>query len=450
MPAAMEYVANDSALRKEAAKELVMRRVACAKSLAYYRGQMAKHLKVKAGEADDNVCINLWKQAIDREVAFMFPEMPRLEIEETEETESEALLRKVWIANGGARLLRRMARNGCLTGHVFVKVIAANPQRGELYPRVVVLDSANVLVWWRADDYQQVIWYEIRWEAGDMEYRQDVIDRGDYWEIADFQRPRPKEATSTAEVKEADWALKTSVRWEYSLCPIIDFAHIDAPGAYYGDNEAGLLDLNDKINKNASDMSRILRFHASPKTVGTGFEASEVVATAIENFWTIDNDSAKVYNLEMQSDLASSMRFIEFLRDGFLAQKRVVVLSGSTADFQRVTNLGVTTVFADQLAKTRELKDQYTIGIVGISKLIRMLSGDVSWDSLITVHGGNPLPQDAKETIEVAQIEHDMGIVSLETVSRQRGYDWEQEQERKVQESDTANAPMARLLQQGA
>jgi len=449
MPAAMQYLPFDKQQREQADSELAARRELCGRSLAYYQGDHKKHLRT-TGKHDDNTVINMWKTAVDREVSFLFPDMVRLELSEIDETEAEDVLRKGWDANQGARALRKMARNGCLYGHVFVKIVPPrNPASAldtDRYPRLLVLPTANMLAWWKADDAGEVLWYENRWTVGGMDYRQDTVRTDGGWLIVDWQREADSSGYRSQQTQAA-WEKVGEATWNYALGPVLDWPHLDPIAGYYGDNEAKLLDLNDRINKSFSDVARILRYHASPRTIGTGMSADKVVETAIDSFYTVEDPQAKIYNLEMQSDLASSMQFITSLKEAFLAQKRVVVMTGSAADFQRVTNYGVKTIFIDPLAKVGEVQSNYRYAIISLSQRMRMLLGEPDYYSEIRVRFPDPLPADPKESIDVLKEQDALGIVSKETMAREQGLNWDEEQARMMEEN---TSPMENLLRRDA
>lgn len=422
-------------MRDAADNELRLRVAEHREAWAYYNGQHKRWLK-QTGLTDDNVVINLVRQAIDRTVSFLVPEFPRLEIDELQDTPAEQYLRKVWKAAGDTRLLAKLAKFGSLDGHCFAKVMPEG--NGKI--RVVALNPANVLVWWKADDMDQRLWYEVRWTVGSTDYRQDIVQGEGGWLIVDYER----------NAMTSRWREVGRMDWPYPMGPIVDWQHMVNPENYYGDSETGNLALNDRVNKTASDIAKILRTHAYPRVVGTGFQASEVTETAIDNFWTIPDPAAKVAILEMQSDLAASNAQMEHLMRAFMAERRVVVLRGDVSDFQRVTNLGIRALFIDQIAKNEELRRNYEVGIREISQRILMLGGlmEVADTADIEVHWPDPLPVDPKESIEVATMERELGIVSQETIARQRGYDWQMEQARLASESGNEIGGMIDQLMQ--
>ncbi|MCI0710476.1 MAG: phage portal protein [Chloroflexi bacterium] len=402
MPSATQYTPDSRYVRAAADRELRDRQQAHQTAWRYYAGDHRKHLK-PSGSHDDNVILNLCRQVVDRTVAFLVPDFPSLELHESADTDREKWLRGVWQANQNAVLLASMAINGALDGHVFARVVPDKP-----FPRIVNLNGANVIAFWDADDYHNVLWYELRWTVGRKTYRQDVVRDGGRWLIRDYL------------LHGSRWELQDEVIWPHALGPIIDWQHGLHPVEFYGRNELSHAHLNDLINKVASDTARILRFHAYPRTIGTGFEAANVQPSGIDDFWVIPDKSAQVFNLEMQSDLSSSLRFLQLLADSFLAESRVTMLNGDPQHFKGVTNLGVRVAYMDQIAKTEMLRRQYTAAIQHISQRLLMLGGH-EFDVMVNVHWGEPLPVDRREAVELTAKQLELGLLDTETAAHQLG-----------------------------
>lgn len=425
MPAAVVYRPENRDLREAATRELEARRRSCAAAWKYYDGKHPRHLKIDKKGIDDNVVINLCKQIVDRTVSFLVPKFPALELDELKDTAQEEWLRLAWEANEGGELLADMAMTGCLNGHVFARVM--EPEEGS-YPRIVNLDPANVLVFWRADDFKTVLWYEVHWSMGETMYRQDIVDLDGAWEISTWRSQNYGNST---------WnPVGETVEWNYPLSPIYDWQHGRRPHSRYGVGEITNPQLNDSVNKVTSDNRRIVRHHAGPKTVGTGFEADQLTATAIENFWTIEDKDAKVYNLEMKSNLEASEGLAARLRQEFMAEARIVTLKGEVSDFQRVTNLALRALFFDQLNKNDELQRVYGKGIREISKRLRMVSGAEDFTSNVKVVFADPLPIDPMEQVNVLKTEKELGTISKQTIAEERGRNWQQELQRMDEEGD--------------
>lgn len=271
------------------------------------------------------------------------------------------------------------------------------------------LNPANVLVFWRADDYEQVMWYEIHWQSGRSLQRQIIARDDSQWRIEDWRDDG------------SGWRKHAVSAWTYPLAPICDWPHAVTPDGYYGAPEVSNPSLNDRVNKMMSDISRILRFHAAPRTIGIGFQADDVTASGIGNLWTIQNTDAKVFNLEMQSDLAASMNAADYLTRAFMAEQRVVVQRGDVTDWQRVTNLGIQALYLDMTHKIAALQRNYEIGVVGISQRLRMLASEAAYAEPLHVLWPDPLPKSDLESISVLEKEIGLGILSRESAAQLRG-----------------------------
>jgi hypothetical protein len=408
---------------------------------AYYDGDHRKPLKVK-NNVDNNVILNLAAQAVDRTVAFLFPDKPEIELDDNgaAENEDEKYLDACWDAASGAVLLTNTALNGALDGHVFLRVVEAD-RVGEL-PRVILLNAAKVIVYWDADDLDCVLWYEIIQTRKGVQWRQDIVNLAEItdgaeqgWRIFEYV------------YKQSKWQLDGEpIDWTYELGPLVDFQHLPRPNRYYGEHELKHARLNDAVNKVASDVKAILRSHASPKTIGTGVQPAAVQETAIDSFWAIPNEAAKVFNLEMNSDLASSMTYMQFLADTFMAQSRVAMLRGGPDQYKNITNLGIKAAFMDMIAKNEILRRQYGQGIIEVCRRLLMLGGR-AYDVQPTLRWASALPVSALEDVQVAQAEINMGVISKETVAGKLGLKWDDEAKRIDAEGGGLTDALDRLMQ---
>lgn len=440
MPPAMSYLPPDNPKRYSGSSGMSLnganeeRRLLeehFLKAEKYYEGDQPKPLGIPEDGVDDNVIVNVTKQAVDRTLSFLFPAPFRLVTDvRLDNSPQEAFLSDVLLANGGEVFWDGVAYNGALAGHNFVRVLPVDPdnERNSTLPRLVNYAPGSVIAYWKADDKEKVLWYEIKWQAMGDNYVQDVrrekivsvgVDEKafDGWVIDTYQQIK---GTSR-------YTLLTTEYWPYALCPIVDWPHIPQTNKFYGSGEVSTdqMQLNNSINRVMSDMSRILRFHAFPKTIGIGINAEEIQPTSVDGLWTTENSEANIFNLEMKSDLASSMNMAQYLSDAFLAQARVVIMRGTVKDFQRVTNTGIRAVFLDMIAKNQLIRSVYGDAIQRIAQRLLLLGGfapvrpDIIWP--------DPLPQDDTEAVNTLAIERGLRIVSRETASKQRGYDWDDE-----------------------
>jgi hypothetical protein len=449
MPPSARY--NDQTLLDKETKTLMQlaederrqRAALVASAWAYYEGNHKPPLKLTAEGVDNNVILNFSAQVINDTVSFLFPAFPEIDIEEPGKSEAQEnadpaadWLDQCWESNNDETLLTDIATIGGVAGHIFTRVLPPDPAHP--YPRVLFLDPAAVLAYWRIDDRDCVLWYEVRFLAGDGTHRLDFVDLtacglGTGWAIREYV------------LRGSRWVHLGDQVWPYVLGPIVEWKHLPNPRSFYGKSELANAALNDAINKVASDIKAILRTHASPKTIGTGMVADAVQATAIDSFWAIESADSKVFNLEMTSDLASSMNFLNTLKTAYLAQARVTQFDNGPDAYRNITNLGIKAAFMKMIAKVETLKRYYGKGIKEISRRFLMFGG-YSLDLPLELEWPNPLPMSELEQTQVIQLQRDMSLISKETASNQLGIDYDTETERIQEEGDPALDALARLM----
>lgn len=424
MPAVMDDNWNSKAMRELADEEFKVRGELVKTARQYYLGNHRQQLVDKV----DNVVVNLCKQVIDETAAFLAPDMPAIETDTTAGTSNadEVYLMDVWMRSGGARLINQLAVTGGTAGHVFVRVVMAGER-----VRFVNLDPHNIIKWWLADDHTITLGYELRWKTGAVEHRQDIIASEGGWAIRDYHKNKD----------DKDWTFVDESRWELPIAPIVDWQHLAPVGnGVYGQNEIPHYEMNNHINKVASDIKSILRYHAYPTTVGTGFTTKDVVETQVGGVLTIQNPDAKVYNVEMDSDLQSSMNMLNTLRESFISEARVVIVRGGLDSFRGMTNLGIRAAFMPMLAKTAQIRRSYEDGIVTLCRLVLMLAGKDTDDLHIRIVWGEALPVDRREELALIQQQMMMGVMSKRTAAVRLGLDYDDEVEDMEREAARENA----------
>lgn len=436
MPAASEYRPDDKAQREAADKEFKARQSLINKNQKYYDGDHKKHLKIEDG-IDDNVTLNLCQQVIDDTIAFLAPNFPTLEFDKTVENDDELYLRGVWSRNDAATLLLNIAHNGSIGGQMYTRVIpGATPEEA---PRIINLNPANIITWWHDDDRDKVLWYELQWSINHnsevITFRQDVVAELD--DDGNALRWNIYEYVSDA----AGWKKQNEDVWPYPLSPICSEQHLPRANVYYGQNEIPHAGLNDAVNKVASDINRILRFHAFPKTLIAGVsENQDVTETAINGVLTIEDSEVKVHNIEMQSDLASSMRWQDKLEQMFCQQARVVKMPADLSLFRSITNLGIRAAFMPMTGKSEVLRRQYTKLIVATSQVVMLIS-ERDYTRPLDAKWGQALPMDRREMVDLVSREQQLGYISKRTAASDLGRDYEEEK-RRMQLEMTEEAVM--------
>lgn len=451
MPAATRYWSDnpqDSAdrdLRETAEAERRARAEAYRDACNQYDGRHRKFLKARDTNTDPNVVINLDGEAIDYIINFATPDMFTLQLDEDSKlSDTETQIIDIFEDNGGAALVQDMMLYGCLSGHVYVRLYGAQftPSNDGTYSldpdadmRIVALNPATMITFWSAEDKDTVLWHEQQYTA-DRKYKVDYVNLwaqgGQGWLIRKYR------------MTNNSWEFISEEAWPLEHGPIIDWQHLRDPRYYYGRGHLSASRINDSVNKVASDIKQILRYHAQPRTIGKGVNPADITATSIDGMMSIPGDTADVkrdvFNLEMQSDLASSMNFFMTLREAHANGMNITLLQGGADAYKGVTNLGLKVAFMKMLAQNERLHRSYSNGLKRIIEVILELMGMDTEMVKPKLTWPMALPMSELEATQTVQMQMDMGVLSKESAATELGIDWQQEQERLDSEGADAQA----------
>jgi len=414
-----------------------------AKFWDYYNGKHKKPLKVKPGEADDNVIVNLSKLIVDKGVSFLFGKDVQFELEEGATTPAEQWLADCWRRNRKMSFLQEVALNGAVCGHFFIKIIPDGLGRG--VPRLINLDPAYVRPVWDADDYRKVLWYKIEYTAYNPNgpspiHKKQMISRMEdlngvtrAWRLEWYEAVRGRKY----ELVRADI-------WPHPWPPIVDGQNLPAPNEFFGKSDLEDADLNDAINFAASNILRILRFHAHPKTVGRGLRASDIDIAPNEMICLPSPDS-DVFNLEMQSDLSSSRQFWLDLMDIYREVTRTPHINPGRVNVGALSGFALRILYGPLLEKTETKRRLYGDALIELNRRLLDLGG-FGPDHWVRIHWPDPIPFDPKQETEALKADRELGIVSRETLASRRGYDWAVESERLEAEATEEVARLAKVM----
>lgn len=468
MPAAMRYWGdnpndnNDKALMQEAEQERRDRAAWYHSVCAQYDGKHKRFLKVREGIVDPNVIINRDGQAIDARLNFFFPDMFSMQLDEDEptteepsedtadapkENPTEVEIFDIIEDNGGASLLQDCGLFGELMGHIYVRIYATikpvgkNEDGQDTYAvddtmpyRIVALNPSTIITYWSAEDKDTVLWYEHQYTS-DRKYKVDYVNlnaQGGYgWLIKKYR------------MNNNAWQFMSEEAWPLLNGPIVDWQHLREPRSYYGRSSLGASRLNDALNKVASDVKQILRYHAAPRIIGKGVNPADIQSTSIDGFMTIPASTSEaqtdVKSLEMQSDLTSSMNFLNYLDGAHAADMKIARIS-STEALKNITNLGLKVAFADLLAETTRVHRNHSAGWRKIVLTIMELQNKPIEGVKPKITWPMALPMSELEATQTVQMQIDMGVLSKESAAGVLNIDWQQEQERLDSEGADAQA----------
>jgi hypothetical protein len=459
MPEAMMYwPLNDpdskaTSQRELGQKELAKRAQKHQANWKYFEGDHRKHLKDDSTGTRDNVILNVIGLALEKEVAGLvgitdqgtiqgigfeivnepvdpgFVARLRASIngrpQEGQADPAQDYLDAVWRANKKDLLLVDALLDGAICGHSFLKLIpdaAQDPFSADPLPRILALNPSNISVFWSDEDREVVLFYRIQ---ASKTHIQDVV-HGDYyadgypgWVIVDYTR----------ETDMGRWAVSEVSAWEHPWPPLVDWPNLPpARKDYYGRDSLGTNGgLNDALNFVASNTQRILKHHAHPKTVGLGINASDLEETAVDGFWTVgeSKQDADIYNLEMQSDLQSSIGFMGLMRRAVFDQARELDPGSVQDKLGEISNFGLRVLYNDNLAKGGLRRMTATEALERLNRHLLEL-GKFPHNVPVAVLWPDPLPTDPLVEAQALQIDKGFGL-SDQTALEVRGYNPEQE-----------------------
>lgn len=408
--------------------------------------------KAPIKSADDAIIVNFIGLQVDRSVANLFGKEPAFDLPGESDSPAQVYIDEVWRANRKQNLLKQLAVYGAEAGTCYVKILpdGALTKDGKVIPRLVVLDPATVKMDALPEDCETVIRYTIAYALLDEVTGKDkaikqVIEHdaeSGNWTITDYES-----------INGARWMQTKQTVWEYDFAPIVHWQNLPEVGSIYGrpDITADLIDLQDKINFVSSNTAKIIKYHAYPKTWARGFTNTTKLQWGVDDMVTTSDPNALIQNLEMQSDLSSSLSFIRYLRQAMFDVARSVDIDSLADKLGALTNFGLRVLYQDALSKLEEKRGLYGEGITEINHRLLELAGAPDSDGGIVVWQ-DLLPANDTEVALALRTDLELGLVSKQTAAGLRGYVWEDEEARMSEEkvaNDNVGAALLRAFGQG-
>jgi len=425
-----------------------------------YQGEFTESLKVTRTPStgfliDDNVPINFVKVIVNVGHAYLFGkgvefqagrdvtvQSTRAVAEPASEstgqmTPEEVYLTAVWKRNRKALALQNLAINGGICGTVFVKIV---PQPAPNPPRLIVLDPQNVSMRWAPDDIDHITGYAIQYMLEDPEtnrlklYRQliEETETGTQWIIQNQisrEESNPSFAANFSQVWPAVvWEdLGPPVVWPFPFAPIVHAQNLPMPNVVWGEADITIdvMKLNDTANAIMSNINRIIRLHAHPKTWVAGMSKHQMMRLDIapDNIITLPNPDAKLQNLEMTSDLQAAQDAYKLIRKAIHETTQIPEIA--TTFVQSITNLSAVAMhilYGPLLEKTRTKRETYGYLLCELNRrLLAIARIGTGYETPCDLRWPELLPATPLVERQVFQIDSQFGV-SNETVLEKLGY----------------------------
>jgi hypothetical protein len=401
----------------------------------YREGVQRKPLVVKVNQADDNLTLNFTGLIIDRGISMLFGDGVDFDFSVAEgETDARAEFIDAMIeANVYPIFLHKTAQLGGTYGTNYTKIIPGGLPDGQT--RLVPINPHWVTMTALPEDMDTIWRYTIQYNAQDenskdVSYKEETDHLrtadgfSDAWSVKNFVMRDGK-----------NWELVKDTLWEYPFAPIVHWQNLPDAESMYGDPDItdDMIIIQDALNFVASNIQRIIRYHAHPKTWGRGFSTTGTASWGADEMVTVNGQDAMIANLEMQTDLASSREFLHYLRGVLFDISRTVDLSSMTDKIGALTNFALRVLYKDALDKLNSKRVLYGWALSEINRRCLILAG-IDTDTGGAVVWPDALPTNTGEQAKELQIDLGEGLVDKETASTLRGYDWETVQARLEEE----------------
>jgi hypothetical protein len=406
----------------------------------YREGLQRRPLKVKPEQADDNLIMNFVGLIADRGISMLMGSGVTFDFGTDDEGNPDAraeYIKRMMQANTYPIYLHKLAQLGGTYGTCYTKIM---PDALNGLPRLIALNPNWITLETAPDDLETVYQYTIQYNTPDEDdenktvAHKEVTERNqtaDGW--ADSWSVKTYIQRSTSGGK---WELVNDVLWPYDFAPICHWQNLPDAEECYGDPDVtdDMIAIQDAINFVGSNVQRIIRYHAHPKTWGRGFSTAGTASWGPDEMVTINGADGTIQNLEMQSDLMSSREFLHYLRGVLFDISRTVDLASMTDKIGALTNFALRVLYKDALDKLETKRLLYGWGLTEINRRCLLLANIATEDGGAIVWP-DPLPLNSMELAQEVQIDLGMGVVDTQTASIKRGYDWEQVEARKAEES---------------
>lgn len=393
---------------------------------AYYYGG-PDMLRYRPGEANDNVKVNYARLIVDAGVSHLFGSALTINAPDADDgiqDEIDAMLK----TNGGGLLWQRMGVSGAIGGTMFYRLQVNDDES----IRITVVDPGTVEVLWDERDHEKVTGYVVTFVPnGGIEARaiRQIIQPADGgWEIVE------QEAFDEA------WQTVAREPWPYPFPPMGHCQNLPSPHEVYGlsDLEPDTLDLCDGINRAISNINRILRLYAHPRTWGKMIGEALNMDANPGAVIRLEHPDAELHNLEMQSDLSSSIDLYRRMVSALHESTRIPeVATGKLDSAGQLSSLSLRILYAPLMQKVETKRRTYGHAIEEMMERALYLRG---YDEVnVELLWPDTLPQDPEGARRAALVDQQLGV-SRATILEQLGYDPEVEDANRSAEGTQAQS----------
>ncbi len=368
-------------------------------------------------------------------------------------------LNKVWKANRKKSFLFNMGLSGSIHGDVFVKIIPDAVGLKNQYPRLLLLDPANVDVEWDQNDCTRVLKYAIEYiieevnpQTGVEEVKlriQEIsanIDDNDTivdWTMQDYEHPMGY--VMNVGYTPLDGG-KTPVgppeTWPYPWAPIEHCQNVELPHMFWGlpDLDESSVEVIESIQRSMSSLNKIVRIHASPRMFAKNVMPDQIddIDVSADNIITLPNMEADLAVLQTLGNLSPSIDYADKQREMLLEmiQMPPIALGQFESASTAISGVTLSILYAPLLQKTELKRISYGDMIERLNqKILALMDFDEEETDSMVLVWPEAMPGSAYLERQTLQQDQQMGA-SKHTVLSRLGYDPEEEYANAMREQE--------------
>lgn len=398
---------------------------------AYRIGDQPDTLKYNTaiGQANDNVVLNFVGLAVDRSVSMLFGKGVTFDVAGSDA--DKEYLDAVMDANREEILFHTLALYGAESGTAYLRILPDGVvgRDGKLYPRLVAIDPVYMDIDTEPEDIELVRSYCMRYPIKGLDGKQTIRK-------IEIERDETGNWQTCSYLDQGGHELQTDVTpWPYDFPPMLHCKNLPTTGTQYGQAEItpDVIRLQDRINFTASNISKIIRLYAHPVRIGKGLTRQEIVDVAPDKMLLINKES-DVIQLPALGDLPAAESFYAGLKQSLFDVTRTVDITSLQDKVGALTNFGLRILYQDAMQKMATKRELYGDMLEELARRLLIIGG-ASNPPPVTVVWPEPLPQNEQDVTTGLQFDLDNGLVSKQTASVKRGYEFMAEQTRIDEET---------------
>lgn len=368
-------------------------------------------------------------------------------------------LNKVWKENRKKSFLFNMGLSGALHGDVFVKIVPDAAGMNNQYPRLLLLDPANVDVEWDPNDCNRVIKYAIEYVveekntvtgADEVKLRIQEITANqldDYrienWTMQDYEHPMGYvQNVGFTPLEGGKTPVGPATIWPYAWAPIEHCQNVELPHMYWGlpDLDESSIEVIESLQRSMSSLNKIVRIHASPRMFAKNVMPDQIdeVDVSADNIITLPNMEADLQVLQTLSNLAPSIEYAAKQREMLLEmiQMPPIALGQFESASTAISGVTLSILYAPLLQKTELKRISYGDMLDRLNqKILALLDYDEEETDSLVIVWPEAMPGSAYLERQTLQQDQMMGA-SKHTVLSRLGYDPEEEYANAMREQE--------------